>query len=251
MVDSDSGPRNITTDHETIREWVETRGGTPAHVTEQVDDAAGSLHIVREDEPMEGMEPLSWGEFFETFEAEGLAFLYAGYEPGDSDEWFYDLVERDEIAERADLDSAEIEQSLLEGEVVESEITETTVVEKTVVETDQIESQIVDSEIIETNLVDREIQQRELVGATFAGSDVSTTLGGERSTVSGAHTDDKRSSDDERMLGDDNDEGLLGDDDDERMLGDDDDEGLLGDDNDEHRLAGQRRLRALALVTTA
>ena len=233
MVDSDSSPRNITTDHATIKEWVETRGGTPARVTGQTDDAS-SLYIVREDEAMEGMESVSWNDFFETFETEGLAFLYAGYEPGDSDEWFYDIVERDEIAERADLDSAEIEQSLLEGEVVESEITETTVIEKTVVETDQIESQIVDSELIETNLLDHEIQKRELVGASFAGSDISTTLGSHTTSATTAPGEqgDHELTDDEEMLGDD-DEGILGDDDDEGVLSDDDDEGMLSDDDDE------------------
>ena len=239
MVDSDSGPRNITTDHETIREWVETRGGTPAHVTGQVDDDASSLYIVREDEPMEGMESLSWDEFFETFEAEGLAFMYAGYEPGESDEWFYDLVDRREIAERADLDSTEVEQSLLEGEVVESEITETTVVEKTVVETDRIESQIVDSEIIETNLIDHEIQQRELVGATFAGSDVSTTLGSSTTPVSEAQTGGRTADDDDEGILSDDDEGILSDDDDdEGMLSDDDDEGILSDDDDDEGMFG-------------
>ncbi len=239
MADSNSGPRNITADHATIKEWVEERGGTPARVTGQP-EGASSLYIVREDETMGDMESLSWDDFFETFEAEGLAFMYAGQAPGKGDEWFYDLVERSAVAERADLDSAEVEQSLLEGEVVESEITETTVIEKTVVETDQIESQIVDSEIIETNLLDHEIQQRELVGATFAGSDVTTTLGGETTTseagVSRGRPDDERTGeDDESLLGDD-DDGLLSDDDDDSMLGDDDDDGILSDDDDDSML---------------
>jgi len=164
MADSASGPHNITTDHETIREWVETRGGTPAHRTEEADDAS-SLYIVREGEQMEGLDSLSWAEFFETFEAEGLAFVYQEQEVGETDEWVYDLVERSEVAEQTSLETTDVESRLLEGDVIQSEITETTVIEKTVIETDQIESQIVDSELIESNLLDREVQQRELVGS--------------------------------------------------------------------------------------
>ncbi len=230
MVDSDSTRRKITTDHETIRQWVETRGGTPAHVTTQSADDAGSLYVVRKDEPMDDMEAISWDDFFETFEAEELAFIYAEQDPSESDEWFYDLVERTEALERSDLDSAEVEQSLLEGEVVESEITETTVIEKTIVETDQIESQIVDSEIIETNLLEYEIQQRELVGVTFTDSEVTTTLSGETASGSGKQPHE-RTTDDDSMLGDD-DDGILSDDDDEGMLGHEDDDSMLGDDDD-------------------
>ncbi|MFW5977945.1 MAG: hypothetical protein ACOCP2_01755 [Halohasta sp.] len=168
MADSTPDPRNITTDHETIREWVEARDGQPAHTTGQVDDDAASLYIVQEDEEMEGLDSLSWDEFFETFEAEELAFVYQDREVGETDEWLYDLVDRAEVAERASLDSSEIEEALLEGEVVESEITETKVIEKTVVETDRIQSEIVDSELVETTEIDRETIGREVIGVTFA-----------------------------------------------------------------------------------
>ncbi len=251
MTDADNSPHNLTTDHETIKQWVETRGGTPARATGQAEDDASSLYIVREDETMEGLESLTWNEFFDIFESQGLSFVYQERDVGETDEWFYDLVDRTEVAERASLDSTEVEQSLLEGEVIQSEITETTVIEKTVVETDQIESEIVDSEIIETNLLDRELQQRKLIGASFEGSDVMTTLSADTSSSlttdtdageqSGAfesrddptHTDD----DDGGILSDDDDDsGLLGDDDDDDgMLSDDDDDdgGLLGDDDDD------------------
>jgi len=167
MGDSDTSPRNITTDHETIRKWVEARSGEPAHITGQVDDDANSLYIVRADEKMEGLDSLSWEGFFETFEAEGLAFVYQDREVGETDEWLYDLVDREEVAERATVDRTELETALMEGEVVESEITETKVIEKTVVETDRIESEVVDSEIIETTTVDREPISRELIASEF------------------------------------------------------------------------------------
>ena len=177
MADSDTSPRNITTDHETIREWVEQRGGTPAHVIGAPDDES-SLYIVREDEEMAEMESLTWDEFFETFDSEGLAFVYQDREVGETDEWLYDIVDRDEIAERASLERTEIEEKLLEGEVVRSEITETKVIEKTVVETEEIESEVVDSEIIETTPVDREVISRQIVAGRFedAPSGLTATL---------------------------------------------------------------------------
>lgn len=183
MSNSNTGPRDITTDHETIRDWVEKRGGTPAHITGQIDDDASSLYIVREDESMDDLEPMSWDEFFETFEAENLVFVYQDRDVGETDEWLYNLIDRQEVAERASLERSEVENALLEGDVVRSEITETKVIEKTVVETDQIESQIVDSEIIESNLVDRETISRELVGVEFtdAPSQLTATVKSEHS----------------------------------------------------------------------
>ncbi len=67
-----------TTDHDTIRRWVEERGGRPAAVkgTGGGDDAG----VLRIDFPGQGedaaLEPLSWDEFFEKFEESQLAFLY-------------------------------------------------------------------------------------------------------------------------------------------------------------------------------
>lgn len=166
MTDTDTSPRDITTDHETIKAWVENRGGTPAQVSGQADDA-GSLYIVEEGEAMEGLDSISWEEFFETFEAEGLAFVYQDRDVGETNEWLYDLIDREEVAERASLETTDVEQSLLDGDVVRSELTETTVIETTVVETDQIESEIVDSETVDSNLVDRETIGREIIGISF------------------------------------------------------------------------------------
>ncbi len=68
-----------TTDHNTIRKWVEERGGKPATVkgTERGKQKAGILRIdFPEQEPDEGLEPLPWGQFFKKFDEENLAFLY-------------------------------------------------------------------------------------------------------------------------------------------------------------------------------
>ena len=54
-----------TTDHDEIRRWAQERGGRPARVkgTERGDDG-------------DALEPISWEEFFDEFDREGLAFLY-------------------------------------------------------------------------------------------------------------------------------------------------------------------------------
>jgi len=70
-----------TTDHETIRRWVEERGGRPARVIRSApgeqDARRGSGGILRIDfqEPDEALEEISWEEFFDTFEHNKLAFL--------------------------------------------------------------------------------------------------------------------------------------------------------------------------------
>ncbi len=73
-----AGESKITTDHETIRGWVEERGGRPATVKRTgTGEDPGLLRI---DFPgyagEESLEPVSWEKFFETFEKERLAFLY-------------------------------------------------------------------------------------------------------------------------------------------------------------------------------
>ena len=67
-----------TTDHDTIRKWVEERGGKPASVknTKGGDDP-GLLRINYPDRGAEdSLEDISWDEFFEKFEEKKLAFLY-------------------------------------------------------------------------------------------------------------------------------------------------------------------------------
>ncbi len=68
----------VTTDHEVIGKWVESRGGHPAAVkrTHEKNEPG----IIRIDFPgykgEQSLEPISWDEFFEQFEERGLAFLY-------------------------------------------------------------------------------------------------------------------------------------------------------------------------------
>jgi hypothetical protein len=73
------GESHTTTDHNTIRHWIEARGGRPAtvHGTERGGEHAG---ILRVDFPEGGadqkLEPLEWDEFFQKFDEADLAFLY-------------------------------------------------------------------------------------------------------------------------------------------------------------------------------
>lgn len=67
-----------TTDHDTIRRWVEERKGHPARVKGTgSDDDAGLLRI---DFPgysgEQRLEEISWEEFFDKFDESDLAFLY-------------------------------------------------------------------------------------------------------------------------------------------------------------------------------
>jgi len=68
----------ITTHHETIRQWVESRGGRPARVK-----GTGSKKdpgLLRIDMPgysgEDSLEPIEWDQFFNKFEENHLAFLY-------------------------------------------------------------------------------------------------------------------------------------------------------------------------------
>ncbi|MFC4550721.1 MULTISPECIES: hypothetical protein [Halorussus] len=76
MADDDS---TTTTDHDEIRDWVEERDGSPAHVegTGGGDDP-GMLRIDFPDQgdEDEDLEDIGWDEFFEAFEDNDLAFLY-------------------------------------------------------------------------------------------------------------------------------------------------------------------------------
>jgi hemerythrin superfamily protein len=68
-----------TTDHNTIKKWVEKRGGTPARV-KGTGSGDGDPGILRIDYPgysgEDTLEAIEWDDFFEAFEENQLAFLY-------------------------------------------------------------------------------------------------------------------------------------------------------------------------------
>ena len=85
-----------TTSHDEIRKWVEKRGGHPAVVsaTESKGGASGLLRIDY-DEPGgnddDRLHRITWNEFFEIFDRNGIAFLY---DP-DSDSRFSKFVQNE------------------------------------------------------------------------------------------------------------------------------------------------------------
>jgi hypothetical protein len=95
--DTQTAQAKTTTDHEEIRRWVEAHGGKPARVRGTGD--GGDPGVLRIDFPGgagdDELEPISWDEWFEKFEEEGLAFLYQQRKADGEDSTFFKLVRRD------------------------------------------------------------------------------------------------------------------------------------------------------------
>ena len=86
-----------TTDHDTIRQWVEERNGKPASVagTSKGEEDVGLVRIdFAEDCDDESLEEISWDEFFEKFEQKQLAFLYQEQKANGEPSTFNKLVSR-------------------------------------------------------------------------------------------------------------------------------------------------------------
>lgn len=91
-----------TTDHDTIRRWAEERGGHPAAVSETHSEGdAGILRIDFEDgEEDEGLEEISWEQFFDKFESSKLAFLYQDETKAGATSRFFKFVRRNDSGSR-------------------------------------------------------------------------------------------------------------------------------------------------------
>jgi hypothetical protein len=86
---------STTIDHKAIRKWAEERGGTPARVKGTED--RGGEGILRFDfaEPDDKLEPISWEDFFETFEDRKLALLHQDKTADGKTSRFFKFVRRD------------------------------------------------------------------------------------------------------------------------------------------------------------
>jgi hypothetical protein len=85
----------VTTDHDEIRRWAEERGGRPASVRGTGDGPeAGLLRIDFEPDMAEGLELISWDDFFEKFDAEKLGFLHQDKTQDGSISRFHKFVDR-------------------------------------------------------------------------------------------------------------------------------------------------------------
>ena len=80
-----------TTDHATIRRWIEERGGHPARVK-----GADEGGILRVDlgEPEDNLEEIEWEAFFSIFDENELAFLYQDETKGGKTSRFNKFVAR-------------------------------------------------------------------------------------------------------------------------------------------------------------
>ncbi len=89
----------VTTDHEQIRKWAESRGGKPAAVkaTHRGDDP-GIIRLIFPAAPNandDSLEEISWDEFFGKFDEAGLALLYQERTSDGKKSLFSKLVGRD------------------------------------------------------------------------------------------------------------------------------------------------------------
>lgn len=91
-----AGESKQTTDHDTIRRWAEARDGAPVAASSTGGDGdPGVLRILFDDSTEDGLETISWEQFFDKFEAENLAFLYQEETSDGETSRFFKLVERD------------------------------------------------------------------------------------------------------------------------------------------------------------
>ena len=91
-----------THDHDEIRKWAEARGGKPSHVkgTGGSDDP-GILRIDFPGYTGEGkLEPISWEDFFEKFDAQGLALVYQEKTAEGEKSNFNKIVSRETVKEK-------------------------------------------------------------------------------------------------------------------------------------------------------
>ena len=84
----------VTTDHAAIRKWAEARGGRPASVKGTGKGEAGVLRIDFEPELAEGLELISWDDFFAKFDEEKLGFLHQDKTADGSTSRFHKFVDR-------------------------------------------------------------------------------------------------------------------------------------------------------------
>ena len=95
----------VTTDHDEIRKWAETRGGRPATVrSTQSKDGTGIIRIEFPGAPNEkddNLEEISWEELFEKFDDANLALLYQEETASGERSNFNKLVGRETAEARA------------------------------------------------------------------------------------------------------------------------------------------------------
>jgi hypothetical protein len=91
-----AGQTKVTTDHKTIRKWIEEHGGKPASVkSTSGDDDPGLLRV---DFPgysgSDSLEEIPWEDFFDKFDEKDLAFMYQEEMTSGKESRFFKFVSR-------------------------------------------------------------------------------------------------------------------------------------------------------------
>ena len=99
-----AGESKTTTDHKTIKKWVETRRGKPAAVKST--ESPGDVGMLRIDFPGyrgEGsLEEISWDDFFAKFDEKNLAFVYQDETSKGEESRFFKFVSRETAEHKAE-----------------------------------------------------------------------------------------------------------------------------------------------------
>lgn len=101
-----AGQTKVTTDHETIRKWIEDRGGKPASVKATAGKEDPGL--LRIDFPGYGssdsLQAVSWDDFFAKFDEKKLAFMYQDQMKSGKESRFFKFVSRETAKEVEEAD---------------------------------------------------------------------------------------------------------------------------------------------------
>lgn len=93
-----AGESKQTTDHNTIKKWVEERGGKPATVRRTGNEEDPG--VLRINFPGysgdQSLEDISWDDFFKKFDEKHLAFLYQDKTSEGQQSRFFKLINRDD-----------------------------------------------------------------------------------------------------------------------------------------------------------
>jgi hypothetical protein len=92
----DSSNSRVTTDHDEIRRWAESRGGKPAMVRDTAGRGGGVLRIdFRGYSGEDTLETIPWEDFFRTFDERRLALVYQERTKAGRTSRFAKIVARD------------------------------------------------------------------------------------------------------------------------------------------------------------
>ncbi|MGY3512939.1 hypothetical protein [Bradyrhizobium lupini] len=83
-----------TTSHDVIRKWAEERVGKPATVKATEEDGHAGILRIDFDPPDEGLDRISWDEFFAKFDEAGIAFLHQDQTKDGKPSRFHKFVRR-------------------------------------------------------------------------------------------------------------------------------------------------------------